>query len=373
MLRLSGDTTYRHDVFCKGSEKGALAECAEELGSKVMVSPLRPTHLSFVKSLGSVLRSGEYNLVHNHLETYSGIGVMVAKRHNVPVITSYHNTQFPAQTWIRALGLRQVRGLYSRISIGYALKRSTFVTGCSRGVLDAVDPLRRVGTRARVLYYGVETAPRLEAGERASWRDAMGWDAAAPVVLHVGRFFGQKNHRGVIQVFIRLLALNSSARLVLVGDGPLRADIERQVLATGLTDHVKFLGERRDVRRLMALSDCFLLPSHFEGFAVVALEAAATSLPVVAAHIPGLTEAIVDGETGRLLPPRDYGAMAIAVDEVLTDSTFRERIVQRARERINGAFSVESSHASLIQLYDECLGYRERSVCDYARPSPMDS
>ena len=121
-------------------------------------------------------------------------------------------------------------------------------------------------------------------------------------MVHVSNFRPVKRVDRALEVF-RLIRQRVRARFALVGDGPVRAEIERLVNEAGLQDDVVFLGERQDLVGLLSSADLFLLPSAQESFGLAALEAMACEVPVVASNVGGLPEIIEDGVTGFVCPP----------------------------------------------------------------------
>ncbi|MDP3278740.1 MAG: glycosyltransferase family 4 protein [Deltaproteobacteria bacterium] len=176
-----------------------------------------------------------------------------------------------------------------------------------------------------------------------------------PVILHVGRFIEQKNHAGVLGVFRRVLDRIPSAKLVLLGHGPLKDSVMKQIATMGIETSVRYLGLRNDVPRIMTMSDVFLFPSLDEGFGLAALEANAAGLPVVGSLIDGLREAVVNEETAMLFPVRDVPAMADAVVTLLLDSSKRYAMGQAGRLRARTTYSHEASASRLLELYNEVL------------------
>jgi glycosyltransferase EpsF len=360
MLRTVSRAECAMDVCCKGRTPGPLAGVAQQFGAQVHGCPLRPGHISFVRGLRRLLRHGRYDLLHCHLELYSGVAVAVARSLGIPVIASFHNTRFQPQTPLTKLPIvRQLRWAYGLVSVSYALRRANLVTGCSNAVLQAIDPRGRTAGRSRVLHYGVDLPVAATVHERAAFREAFGWTADTPVLLHVGRFLEQKNHPGVLAVFQRALERVPSARLLLVGDGMLRPAIENQIAQGGLMDRVRLLGSRNDVPALMSCSDVLLLPSRYEGFGLVAIEASSAYLPVVGSRIPGLTEAVRDGETARLHDISDVEGMAGSVTRILTDASHGRQMGQAGRSWVEANFSTEASAQRLLETY--------RAI---ARPAP---
>ncbi len=145
------------------------------------------------------------------------------------------------------------------------------------------------------------------------------------------------------------------ARFLLVGDGPLRPMVEQAVQALNLRDRVILTGFRGDIPELLATMDVVVLTSLWEGLPFVLLEAMAAQRAVVATHIQGSNEVVVDDETGYLVPPQDPESLATAVIELLQDPTRRERMGRRGRERVEQNFSLERMIHDTVQTYRTVL------------------
>jgi glycosyltransferase EpsF len=347
--------TIQMDFCCKGAAVGSLAAVARERGARVFHCPLKPDHLGYVRGVRALIRRERYDVLHNHMEAYSGIGVWVGRREHIPIITSFHNTHFAPQTpSLRQPGIRALRALYARLSERYAVRWSEHVTGCSRAVLMRVAP-RLEHERGRVLYYGMQPRERADSIERDALRREMSWSLDSLLVIHVGRMVEQKNHRGLLDVFTRVATQLPQARLLCVGDGPLRAAVESRIVQEGLSGRARCVGLRRDVVELLRRSDVLLLPSIHEGFGLVALEASGVGLPVVGTKIPGLDEVVRDGETGILHSIGDVQGMAASVERLLTNPVYAARLGEAGRTRVKSEFSVRTSAEQLERLYGECL------------------
>jgi glycosyltransferase EpsF len=342
------------DFCCKGDSVGVLARVARDSGAKVYLCPLKVTQVGFIADLRRLVVSQRYDIVHNHLEAYSGLPVYACRTLGVPVITSFHNTEFPAQTWLGRPVFRQLRDTYLKLSVKYALRYSTGATGCSQGVVDAVR-LRYGGDNWRVLYYGIDLPSLACWQERREFRETFGWSEHTPILVHVGRFAEQKNHFGLLRVFELVLRRFPSAKLLLIGDGPLRAAAEASVKSRQLSPAVRFLGSRDDVPAVVSRCDVFLFPSWFEGFGLAALEANAAGIPVVASNVAGSSEAIENGVTGFLGDPRDSNDMAIAVAKLLADPVLATRLGAAGRARARERFSKRASADCLLDCYDQSL------------------
>jgi glycosyltransferase involved in cell wall biosynthesis len=183
----------------------------------------------------------------------------------------------------------------------------------------------------------------------------LGWGDKDVLVLHVGRFDEQKNHEAVVTIFHRVIQQKPYARLVMVGDGPLRPIIERRVRELGLEDKARFLGHRDDVPAIMSVSDVFVFPSINEGFGIVAIEAAAAGLPVVASRVPGLTEVVRHKETGVLCDLHDIAGMVEAVNTLIEDESMRSQMGAAGRRWVSDNFSEEHMVREYLDVYEGVL------------------
>ncbi|MET4665710.1 glycosyltransferase [Sphingomonas sp. PvP056] len=172
----------------------------------------------------------------------------------------------------------------------------------------------------------------------------------APVLLMVGRFAEQKGHALLLDALPAVRAVYPDVIVLLAGDGPLLIPTARSVSARGLAGSVRMLDNRSDVADLMTLADLLVLPSAFEGLPLVALEAMAAGLPVVATVAPGNAEAIEDGVTGRLTAA-DPASFADAIVSMLADRDTLATIGTAAIERQQAQFSADRMIAETRAVY----------------------
>ena len=176
--------------------------------------------------------------------------------------------------------------------------------------------------RVRVARNGVplEALRSAAAGARSSVRAELGIEPGRPVLAIIGRLHPVKGHRALLAMLPAIVRSCPRALLLVIGDGPERAACEALALRLGVAAHVRFLGRRGDVPRLLAGIDLVLMPSQSEGLGLAAIEALAAARPVIAFAAGGLSEVVVDGVNGRLVPPGDREAFAAAVIETLGHS-----------------------------------------------------
>jgi len=178
----------------------------------------------------------------------------------------------------------------------------------------------------------------------------------------VGRLVDQKGCDVLITAYARLANAGLPARLTIVGDGPDRAKLERRVEDLGLSGSVDFLGFRPDGAALMTEMDIVAVPSRFEPFGIVAVEAMAQGRPVVASAVGGLTETVADGSTGHLVPAGDPVRLADALGDLVRSSALREQMGAAGRERAMALFSPDRVVAGYLKLYRRLTPVRETSA-----------
>lgn len=237
----------------------------------------------------------------------------------------------------RLVAVRRVdfplRGALSRWKYE-ACDRVIVVSGAIGRVVEdsGVDP-----ARLRLVHEGVPDRSPQTGGRKIL--ETLGVPPGAPVVGNVAALTGHKDHATLVEAFALLRPRAPEARLVIAGEGELRADLERLVGARGLQDRIIFAGFRRDLDRLLPAFSVFCLSSHLEGLGTSVLDAMAFGLPVVATAAGGIPEAVQDGVTGRVVPPRDPRALAGALAEVLGDEGHRQALAAAGRRRFLESFT----------------------------------
>ena len=225
---------------------------------------------------------------------------------------------------------------------------------------------QRVGVperRIAQIYNGVDIDRFCPApGGRAALAGSPFNDPSLWVIGTVGRMQAVKAQTQLARAFIRAVelqpALRSRFRLVMVGDGPLRAEAQALLNAAGLADLAWLPGERADVPDVMRGLDCFVLPSLAEGISNTILEAMASGLPVLATAVGGNAELIVAGQTGELVPVGDGEAMAVALLRLAADPVRATAQGRAGRQRVVQHFSLPAMVGAYQALYDRLLAGR---------------
>ena len=258
----------------------------------------------------------------------------------------------------RAAGVRVVRTEH----LPYLLTDEAECAAHREG-LDAVDRLiavseavaqshRGEGLGAKLVTIANGVAAPTGEGERAALRRLWGL-RDGPVLLMAGRLVVQKGHDLLLDAMPAILAAAPAATLLLAGDGPLRWRIAAAIAQRGLAGAVRMLGHRDDLPDLMAAADLLVLPSRFEGLSLVALEAMAAGLPIVASDASGNAELLEHGRSGWLAAAGDVGALAGAVIEALADETRRANLASAAQERWRANYTAERMIGETAAVYEE--------------------
>lgn len=187
--------------------------------------------------------------------------------------------------------------------------------------------------------------------ERNAMCAKLGLPTDAIIVGSVARLEPVKDHSSLVKAISVLASRHPGLRLVLVGDGSCRHRLESEVAALGITDRVRFTGLVHGTRNLHAVFDISVLTSLSEGFPNTVIEAMAARRPVVATDVGGVSDAVVDGETGFLVPSRSPSRLTGALDILLRDAVLRTRMGTAGQQRARAHFHVSSIMSSLEAIY----------------------
>jgi len=248
---------------------------------------------------------------------------------------------------------------YARV-VAFSIERSDRVTAVSQSL--RADTMAALGIRRdiRVIPNFLDCEAYRRGAEPTLRARLCPADRCDALVMHVSNFRPVKRVDIALEIFQKIRR-RVRARFVLVGDGPVRADIERRVAEYEMTEEVTFVGEQEDLVRWLSVADLFLLPSAQESFGLAALEAMACEVPVVASKVGGLPEIIDDGVTGFACPPDAAEAMAERGIALLTDSALRSSITTSAAEMVRTRYCAEHIVPLYEAEYVDVLGRRLES------------
>ncbi len=290
VLRGSGTSRYQHDICLLADHDGPLVQKFESLGCQVHRCPIDPL-LWLPFTLIQLLREHQYNVVHSHVLLFSGVILTLARAAGVGSrIAHSHNVSDGAGAglWRHIYRFTMRKLLRSSMTKGLACSEAAgeYLLGASNDF----------GDRLTVLRYGIHLSDFDGTPDRVRLRRKLGLPLEDPLITHVGSLTQQKNQGFLLQVFKQACRLRPDLKLLIIGEGPLRLQLERLVRALRLSGSVRLLGERNDVRRILAASDAFVLTSHYEGSPLSLLEAQAAGRPcLVPTHVETQASGPVDG------------------------------------------------------------------------------
>ncbi len=301
--------------------------------------------------LRELVRSREIGLVHTHMP-YVAIGARASVSRSIPLVHTEHNL------WDRYRPL-------TRRANTVTYSRNAAVIAVSEAVASSIRPpqwLPGSSPPVEVIRYGADlSAIRRGPDARAAARDALDLDGQDLVIGTVANFTGKKDHRTLLLATAQLVPGFPKLRVVLVGTGPLEAELRALVRELDLEDHVLFTGMRDDVYELLPAFDVFALSSRYEGLPISLLEAMATGIPCVTTRVGGIPEVISEGCEGRMVDPASPRALAEALSQMLGDTT-RRLASGRAAARRAQDFDLATATTRTQEIYERYLAPRDVAV-----------
>ena len=221
-----------------------------------------------------------------------------------------------------------------------------------------------------VIHNGIELPPVCTPAHRDACRRELGIPAEAFVIATIANLISYKGHDDLLAALALVRdRLSEPWRVMLMGrDDGIGAALKSKAKSLGIAANILWLGERSDSQVLLAAADLGVLPSHEEGFSNSLIEKMAHALPVVATRIGGNSDAVVDGESGRLVPVRDPAALGMAIAELYEDPGLRARLGAAARLRVNRFFSLDACVRRYLNLYGGIIGNRVAPVAELIDP-----
>ncbi len=307
-----------------------------------LATPLTLRSAPICPEIPLTIRASKADLIHLHMPNPFGAAAYLASGHNGPLIVTWH-FDVVRQRLMKQL----VKPLFKRI-----LSRAWAVVATSPNIVESSELLQAVKSRVRVIPYGIDHEPydRCRESEVAAIRQRYG----SKIVLGVGRLIYYKGFQYLLSAMSEV-----DAKLLIVGEGPLRDELQRQVQAEGTTNRVEFIGEKTPEQLIPFYQACdvFALSSvRGEAFGIVQLEAMAAGKPVVNTKLDsGVPFVSRDHESGYTVSPRDSKALARAINRLLDDEPLRVRYGRQGKLRVQREFSVRRMTQATLKLYEEAL------------------
>ena len=301
---------------------------------------------SALSQIQEVVRRQGIQLVHAHEYKSNLLALLLAKRQNIPCISTSHGwtghtlreklLYYPVDRFLLRYFPRviSVSSEITRHLIGRGVPADRIVT-----VSNAIDPDRF----------------RPSNDDRTQIRSSMGIDDDDFVIGTVGRLEPQKRFDNLIEAFTRFLSTSPKSVLLIAGEGSLRKRLEAQISRLDLGQRCRLLGHVSDVRRLYECMDLFVQSSDYEGTPNVVLEAMAMEVPVIATDAGGTRDVLTDGKEGLIIPCRDLTAMVDAMSHARRNEADTRKWVDSARDKVENRLSFRARNRSIEELYSQLL------------------
>jgi glycosyltransferase involved in cell wall biosynthesis len=289
------------------------------------------------------VRGARVDLIHTHLIHADLYGGLAARLAGVPaVVSTRHNDDL----------FRRGRAMQALVRVtGWTCDRVIAVSGHMAAFARQIEGV--APHKIRSVHYGLAPAPR--SGRRAEIRRELALATDAPLVAAVGRLTEQKGHVYLLRAWPLVIAVRPQARLVIIGDGPLRGRLTALAQELAVSHAVRFTGWRHDATDIVEAADAYAHPSLWEGFGLALLEAMAAGKAVVASRVSTIPEIVIDGETGWLVAPGDGPALAHALLRLLDDPMSARRMGEAGCRRVLTSFGVERMVRATEAVYEEIL------------------
>ncbi|MEK7866436.1 MAG: glycosyltransferase family 4 protein [Planctomycetota bacterium] len=339
-------------VLCSPLEDPAYPDRLASYGVPVRVvrverEPAPLSDVAVYATLAGMLREGRFDVLHLHTTKPGLIGRMVSPRvsPSTKVVYTPHGFYFqyapsPAK---RSFYLEMERALGAETDLLVACSHVEGELAVSAGVV----PREKVV----VVPNGVDLEACRSAEDPAETRRRFGFAEGDVVVSMAARMAAPKDPVCVVRAAARLAPRQPRLRVLLVGDGPLRADAETEAARLGVGGVVRFHGAVRPLAPIYAMSAATVLSTSSEGLPMVVLESLACGVPVVASDIPGCCEVVEDGVTGFVFPSGSDDALAAAIDRLLSDEGLRAAIGEAGRKRVEERHDARAGARRVAEAY----------------------
>ena len=344
-----------------GSELAAFGPL-EGVGVHVIRELVRDPHpckdLVALLRLAALMRRGRYQIVHTHTAKAGFLGRLAAAMAGSPIIVhtvhgvTFHD-QIPRAQRLFYLALERIAARFTHqfVSVGEDVKNIYLRSG--------IGEPRAYET----IYSGMPLDEYLDAGrmseaERARVRESLGLAPQHRVVAMAARLEPRKGHQYLLQAVQRLAPRHPELRVLLLGDGAIRQELEWQARALGIEHVVRFLGHRTDLARVLAASDVSVLTSLWEGLPRVLVQSAACGRPILTFDVEGAWEVVREGRNGFIVPSKDVDAFSARLEALLEDREHARELGEAGREQVSGQWTVETMLDRLDRMYQRLTDAR---------------
>jgi glycosyltransferase involved in cell wall biosynthesis len=350
MLNHIDTRRYQIDVMIH-EERDGYADEIKKLGANIITCQFSALPWVYGKAFRGILRRfGPYDIMQSHLAT-AGFHCLWAYQEGVPVRLVHKHTD----EGLELLQARVLKRIGVRVSHFLISRYATAGIAVSRSAAQLFGRRWEEDSRWQLLYLGIDSIQFRENLNPGKLRQELGIPDDSVVIGHVGRFTKEKNHEFLLDIFAKVLELQPQAVLLLVGDGPLRPEVEAKAKGMGLAGTVLFAGLRKDVPALMrGVMDVLVLPSLYEGLPLALMETQTAGLPsIISSKVTAEADIIKPLITRLPLndSPRTWA-------QTIIQAANAGRVI-KAEQALSimeqSPFNIENSCKKLLEIYDDLL------------------
>lgn len=338
----------KYDIrLCCLVKKGEIAKEIENLGFRVDVvgTSERLFDIRSLFVLISYLKQNKFDIVQTCLPAPNLFGRLAALFAKVPYIIIEEHSYYERYNPYLGYLFRTINKILSR----YTYK----IIACSDAVMQTIIKEEKIFEDTFLAIHNViDTKKFIIDYSKKEARIKLGLNPDMPIIGFIASLAPRKGHIYLLQAMRIILNSYPETKLIIVGDGPLKKELETIRQQNQLHNSVKFLGVRRDIPLLLKAIDIFVSPAIKEAFGINLIEAMFMSLPCIATNVGGIPEVVIDGETGILVPPADSEALAKAIKKLLSNPELAKRYGKAGNRRVLENFTVDKYIRKLENLYD---------------------
>ncbi len=347
-------TNFRdlHDIYLISGERGLLTDTAAALGIEYHILPNLNNQAGVIEDLKTIwectrlIHKIQPDLIHAHSSKAGLIGRIAAQITNTPKIFTAHGWGFTP---------------------GIPRARQTLLWGLELGLAKLTDQIicvskfdrdlaltSNVGSNQQLhyIYNGVPDTALQAAPQTVMAEDKIS-------IVMTARFSEQKDQFLAIRACQQL---PKHVEIVFVGEGNLLPKAKQLAADLGVSDRVKFLGNRLDVAEILSKSQIFMLLSHYEGLPISIVEGMRAGLPIVASNVGGVSEQVLDGKNGLLVPRQDLAATVAALMKLIDNPKLRLSMANESRQHFLNSFNIDRTLAQTQKIYDAALAGKSARV-----------
>ncbi|MEH7225034.1 glycosyltransferase family 4 protein [Bacillus sp. JJ1566] len=343
------DQLNREEFILGVFEEGEMSKRAREKGIQVEVFQQTSRYdLSILKRIIDYIKLNSIDIVHTHGPRANLYAVLLKPFTSCKWVTTIHSD--PRDDFLNG-GFKGT--VFTKLNF-FSYKRMDHFFAISNRFKDMLVEFGIKENSITTIYNGISfTEPKFE---RVT-REELGLTKNDFVIIMIARLHPVKGHTIAFEAVKELKRDHPNVRLVLVGDGPIRQELEQKTAELGIENEVKFLGHKENIHGLLLNADAEILVSFSESFPLVILEAARAHVPVISTDVGGVKDLISDHSLGRVIPSNDVQALVWALKEYMSlqESNQLHEIAEKLYEKASTKYSIENFSQSVYNAYKTIL------------------